>query len=124
MNIALWAVQILLAGMFLIAGLTKATQPREELIPKLGGWVEDFSAAQIKGIGVLEVLAGVGLVLPAVSGILPVLTPLAAVGLVITMIGAIVVHVRRKEYSALVMNVILLLLAGFVAWGRFGPYAF
>ncbi|GAA0829692.1 DoxX family protein [Streptosporangium amethystogenes subsp. fukuiense] len=124
MNVALWGAQILLAVMFLIAGLTKATQPRENLIARLGGWVEDFSAGQIKGIGILEVLAGIGLVLPAFTGILPVLTPLAAAGLVITMIGAIVVHVRRKEYSALVMNLLLLALAAFVAWGRFGPYAF
>ncbi|MEV4382757.1 DoxX family protein [Streptosporangium sp. NPDC049644] len=124
MNVALWVAQILLAVMFLIAGLTKATQPRENLIARLGGWVEDFSAGQIKGIGILEVLAGIGLVLPAFTGILPVLTPLAAAGLVITMIGAIVVHVRRKEYSALVMNLLLLALAAFVAWGRFGPYAF
>ncbi|WP_326641060.1 DoxX family protein [Streptosporangium sp. NBC_01755] len=67
---------------------------------------------------------GIGLILPALTGVLPVLTPLAAAGLVVTMIGAIIVHVRRKEYSALVMNLVLLVLAAFVAWGRFGPYAF
>ncbi|MFI6458034.1 DoxX family protein [Streptosporangium amethystogenes] len=124
MNTVLWIVQGLLAAMFLFAGLTKATQPRENLIAQLGGWVEDFSAGQVKTIGILEVLAGIGLILPALTGILPVLTPIAAAGLVITMIGAIVVHVRRKEYSALGMNLVLLVLAAFVAWGRFGPYAF
>ncbi|MET8049916.1 DoxX family protein [Streptosporangium sp. NPDC005286] len=124
MNVVLWIGQSLLAAMFLIAGLTKSTQPRENLIANLGGWVEDFSGGQVKAIGILEVLAGIGLILPALTGILPVLTPLAAAGLVITMIGAIIVHVRRKEYSALVMNLVLLALAAFVAWGRFGPYAF
>jgi len=123
MNTVLWVVQGVLAAMFLFAGLTKATQPRENLITQLGGWVEDFSAGQVKTIGVLEVLAGIGLILPALTGILPVLTPIAAAGLVITMIGAIVVHVRRKEYSALGMNLLLLALSAFVAWGRFGPYA-
>ncbi|WP_030908848.1 DoxX family protein [Streptosporangium amethystogenes] len=124
MNVVLWVVQSLLAAMFLFAGFTKATQPRENLIAQLGGWVEDFSAGQVKTIGILEVLAAFGLILPALTGILPVLTPIAAACLVITMIGAIVVHVRRKENSALPMNLVLLVLAAFVAWGRFGPYAF
>lgn len=124
MNVVLWIVQGLLAAMFLFAGFTKATQSRENLITQLGGWVEDFPAVQVKTIGILEVLAAFGLILPALTGILPVLTPIAAACLVITMIGAIVVHVRRKENSALPMNLVLLVLAAFVAWGRFGPYAF
>lgn len=124
MNVVLWIVQGLLAAMFLFAGFTKATQSRENLITQLGGWVEDFPVGQVKTIGILEVLAAFGLILPALTGILPVLTPIAAACLVITMIGAIVVHVRRKENSALPMNLVLLVLAAFVAWGRFGPYAF
>jgi hypothetical protein len=69
-------------------------------------------------------LAAIGLILPALLDIAPVFVPLAATGLVLVMIGAIVTHVRRKEHAVLRANVILLLLAAFVAWGRFGPYAF
>jgi uncharacterized membrane protein YphA (DoxX/SURF4 family) len=78
----------------------------------------------IKARGVLEILAAIGLILPAALDIAPILVPLAATGLVLMMIGAIIVHSRRKETQALPINIILLLLAAFVAWGRFGPYSF
>lgn len=123
MNVVLWIAQSLLAGLFLIAGLTKATQSREGLAARMP-WVEDFSDGQVRIIGIIEALAGIGLVLPALTGILPILAPIAAAGLVITMIAAIAVHLRRKEYPGIAFNVVLLLLAAFVAWGRFGPYSF
>jgi hypothetical protein len=78
----------------------------------------------IKLIGTVEVLAAIGLILPAVLDIAPVLVPLAAVGLILLMIGAAVTHGRRKESRNVAVNVVLLLLAAFVAWGRFGPYSF
>jgi uncharacterized membrane protein YfcA len=56
--------------------------------------------------------------------IAPILVPLAAVGLALVMVGAIVVHARRKEPMNIVVNVVLIALAIFVAWGRFGPYSF
>ncbi|MEV6868283.1 DoxX family protein [Streptosporangium subroseum] len=123
MNVILWVVQALLAATFLMGGLTKATKSRSELSGKMS-WVEDFSDGQVKTIGIVEVLAAVGLILPALTGILPVLTPLAAAGLVITMIGAVIVHARRGEYPGIAVNIVLLAMAAFVAWGRFGPYAF
>ncbi|MFD8558494.1 DoxX family protein [Streptosporangium canum] len=123
MNVALWVVQGLLAAAFLLGGLLKATQPREKLAGNMP-WVQDFSDSQVKAIGAVEALAAVGLILPAVTGVLPVLTPLAAAGLVITMIVAAIVHARRGEYPGIAVNVVLLVLAAFVAWGRFGPHAF
>ena len=123
MNTALWIVQILLAVAFVGAGAMKATQPRENLEKSLP-WVADFSTPVVRFIGVAEVLGGLGLVLPAATGIAPVLTPVAATALAVTMALAAVVHARRREYSAIGVNAVLLLLAAFVAWGRFGPYAF
>jgi hypothetical protein len=102
----------------------KLTRPKDKLAASGLAWTEDFSDGAVKGIGALEVLAAIGLILPAALGIAPVLTPLAALGLVATMIGAAAVHARRKEMQAIPVNVVLLLLAAFVAWGRFGPYAF
>jgi uncharacterized membrane protein YphA (DoxX/SURF4 family) len=88
------------------------------------GWTEDFSAGTVKAIGALEILAALGLVLPAALGIAPVLTPLAALGLVLIMVGAAITHVRRKESQMIVANAILAILAVIVVWGRFGPYSF
>jgi hypothetical protein len=86
------------------------------------GWVEDFSDTGVRTIGALEVLAGVGLLLPAVTGVATVLVPLAAVGLALLMVGAAATHRRRGELPMIGINAVLLLLAVVVAWARFGPY--
>jgi uncharacterized membrane protein len=122
MNIALWIAAGLLAVAFLAAGLSKLVQPKEKLAERTP-YVEDFSAGAVKAIGALEVLGAIGLILPAVTKIAPILVPLAATGLALMMVGAIVVHLRRGE-KAIAVNFVLLALAVFVAWGRFGPYAF
>jgi uncharacterized membrane protein YphA (DoxX/SURF4 family) len=123
LNIVLWIVAGLLAAGFLAAGTMKTFRPKEALAENMS-WVEDFSIRTVKTIGILEILAAIGLILPGALDIAPILVPLAATGLVLMMIGAIVVHVRRKERQPLPINIVLLLLAAFVAWGRFGPYSF
>ena len=124
MNVVLWIVAGVLAVAFLGSGLMKLAQPREKLVESGMGWAGDFSPGAVKAIGALEVLGALGLILPAALDIAPVLVPLAATGLALVMVGAIVVHARRKETPMVVINVVLLALAAFVAWGRFGPYAF
>ena len=123
MNVALWIVQIVLAGMFLMAGAMKLMKPKAEMKEQMP-WVEDMSDATVKTIGGLEIAAAIGLILPAVTGIAPVLVALAAVGIIALMIGAASVHFRHKETQMIVVNMVLLVLAAFVAWGRFGDYAF
>jgi hypothetical protein len=88
------------------------------------GWVDEMPLGLVRTIGILEILAAVGLILPPLLDIAPILAPLAATGLVLIMIGAIVTHARRHESAYIAGNVVLLLLAAFVAWGRFGPYSF
>ena len=124
MNVVLWIIAIVLALAFLAAGLMKLSRSREQLAASGMGYVEDLSPGTVKAIGVAEVLAAVGLILPGITGIAPILVPLAATGLVLLMIGAIVTHLRRHEAPMVIVNVVLLLLAAVVAWGRFGPYAF
>jgi uncharacterized membrane protein YphA (DoxX/SURF4 family) len=123
MNIVLWIIAGALAAAFLMAGGTKLTQPKEKLAPNMP-WTEDFGPGTIKLIGLLEVLAAVGLILPAALDIVPVLVPLAALGLVLLMLGAAITHFRRHEPSMIVVNLALLVLAALVAWGRFGPQSF
>ena len=123
MNVFLWIVAGLLALAFLFAGVTKLVKPKEQLAEQMG-WVEDFSQGTIRMIGALEVLAAIGLVVPPLLGVAPVLAPLAALGLVLLMVGAMITHVRRRELSNVVVNVVLLALAVVVAVGRLGPEQF
>jgi hypothetical protein len=125
MNLTLWIIAGLLAVAYLVGGAIKLIVPNEKLaaIPG-GGWVEDFSAGTVKAIGALEILAAMGLILPAALGIAPVLVPLAAVGLVLLMVGAVITRLRRHEAKVMVADLTYLALAGFVAWGRFGPESF
>jgi uncharacterized membrane protein YphA (DoxX/SURF4 family) len=125
MNVVLWILAALLAAMFLAAGAGKLVQSKEKLAasPNMA-WTEDFSPEMLKLIGALEVLAAVGLILPAALDIAPIIVPLAAVGLVLLMIGAAITHARRGETKNIIINVVLLAMAAVVAWGRFGPYSF
>jgi uncharacterized membrane protein YphA (DoxX/SURF4 family) len=121
MDVVVWVLQILLALAFLMAGTMKVSQPRQKLATSMG-WVEDFSDTGVRTIGALEILGGVGLLLPAVTGVATVLVPLAAVGLALLMVGAAATHRRRGELPMIGINAVLLLLAVAVAWARFGPY--
>ena len=126
MNLTLWIVAGLLAVVYLLSGGGKLIMPKEKIaaLTPSARWVEDFSAGSVKAIGALEVLAAVGLILPAVLNIAPVLVPLAALGLAIIMVGAAFTRIRRHEPRSLVADLIYLGLTGFVAWGRFGPESF
>jgi uncharacterized membrane protein YphA (DoxX/SURF4 family) len=123
MNVALWVVAGVLAVMFGMSGVMKATQAKDKLADKLP-WVADVSLPTLRLIGVAELLGALGLILPAWTGIAPVLTPIAAVGLAVIMVLAAALHARRREPSAIAFNVVLLAAAVFVAWGRFGPYSY
>lgn len=119
MDLTLWIVAGVLALAFIGAGGMKLAQPREKLAASGMGWVEDFNQQSVRLIGVLEVLAAIGLVVPPLVNVAPVLAPLAAVGLVLLMAGAAITHARRKEPQMIVANLVLLVLAAFVAVGRF-----
>jgi uncharacterized membrane protein YphA (DoxX/SURF4 family) len=124
MNIVLWILQIVLAFVFVGAGAIKLVQTRDQLANQLGSWVNDFPAALLKGLGLAEVLAAIGLIVPPLVHIAPILTPLAAIGVVIVMIGAILIHARRREFPNVALTVVLAIMAAVVAWARFGTYAF
>ncbi len=126
MNIALWTVAGLLALAYVAGGGVKVVLSKEKIFASgpAAAWVEDFRPGTIRTIGVLEVLGGLGLVLPAVLGIATDLVPLAALGLAMIMVGAAVTRLSRGEYRLMLVDLTYLVLAGFVAWGRFGPAAF
>jgi hypothetical protein len=125
-NLFLWIVAGLLAVAYLFGGGLKLILSKEKIASfgPSGRWVEDFSASSVKAIGALEVLGSVGLILPAVLGVAPVLSPLAALGLAIIMVGAAITRLRRHEFKFLAADLVYLALTVFVAWGRFGPQSF
>lgn len=123
MNIALWAVQALLAVAFLGAGTVKVSQPLEKLKTMMK-WVSHTTPGVVRLVGSLEILGALGLILPAITGIVPWLTPIAAAGLALTMLVAIIVHIRLHAPGT-IAPVILLLLSLVIIIGRlsFAPLA-
>jgi DoxX-like family len=115
---------IVLAAAFAGSGLMKQFVPKDKLVTSGQGWAQDISPTSIRLIGLVEVLGAAGLILPAVTHIAPILVPLAAIGLALVMVGAAIVHARRNEPTNVIVNIVLLALAAFVAWGRLGLYTF
>ena len=124
MNTALWIIAGLLAVIYLGAGLMKLTKTKAALVQSGQGWAEDLPDGLVKLIGALEVLAAIGLILPALLDIATSLVPLAAVGLVLLMLGALVTHARRREFPNAAVNLVLACLALFLAVQRFGAHTF
>lgn len=121
MDVLAWILSGLLASAFLGAGAAKIFTTREKLLanPNMA-WTEDFTSAQVKAIGAVEVLGAIGVILPWLLDTSRVLTPLAAVGLAIIMVGAMLTHARRGELKqALPIVAVLLTLAVVVAVIRF-----
>ncbi|MDQ0376090.1 DoxX family protein [Amycolatopsis thermophila] len=121
MNVALWIAAGALALVALVGGVSKVFVPVEKLAGSPGGeWTGDAGAGVVRGLGVLELLAAIGLVVPALVGVAPVMVPVTAACWVLLMIGAMVTHVRHGDGAKFVgLNLAYLALAVFLAWGRF-----
>jgi hypothetical protein len=123
MSVALWIAASVLAAVNLAVGAMKLVVSRARLTENMS-WAGHFSDASVRAIGALEVLAAVGLILPGVLHVAPILVPLAATGIVVLQIGAVVTNIRYDEANRIPINLVLIVLAVFVTWGRFGPYHF
>jgi hypothetical protein len=128
MPIAVWIVTALLVLVYLIAGGTKLVLTYERVRTRLP-WTEHAAPWQVRAVGAVEVIAAIGLVLPPVTHILPVLAAVAAAGLVLVQVVAIGVHIRIGDVRRpgdirhIAVNVVLLILALFVAIARFSGVA-
>lgn len=112
----LWVLQVLLGIQFVAVGILHFVVP--EGLPSTLEWMYDLSDTLHVVSGVAEILGGLGLILPAATRILPQLTVLAATGLLLVMVGAVIYHLGRDELTNVVGNVILAVLLGYVAYGR------
>ena len=118
MLIAVWIVSGLLAFAYLFAGGSKILTGYDKIQERMT-WTSHSKPWVVKVVGILEVLGAIGLIVPVLLGILPVLTPVAASGFVAIQLVAIVIHIRIGEGKKIGANVVLLLLALFVAIARF-----
>jgi hypothetical protein len=125
MNLTLWIAAGLLAAVAMAGGISKTFVPKAKLAGAHGGeWTAGASVGFVKTLGVLELLAAVGLILPAIVDIAPVMVPITAVCWVLLMIGAMITHGRLGQSKLVMLNLAYLALAAFIAWGRFGPGSF
>ncbi|MFC5745580.1 DoxX family protein [Actinomadura rugatobispora] len=120
MNLTLWIAAGLLAAVALVGGTSKTFIPKEKLAAQHGGeWTGHAGVGFVTTLGILELLAAAGLILPAVLDIAPVMVPVTAVCWVLLMIGAMITHGRLGQFNLVMLNSVYLAIAGFVAWGRF-----
>jgi uncharacterized membrane protein YphA (DoxX/SURF4 family) len=118
MNIALWITQGILALIYSMAGAMKVSQPIDKLV-KTVSWADRFPLTTVRFIGTVELLGAIGLIIPWALEIVPLFTPVAASGLALIMVLAIFHHAKHKEPKAIAINITLLALGAFIAFGRF-----
>lgn len=118
LNISLWVAQVILGGLFLMVGIMKVSTPLNELVKTLN-WPAEVPLFMIRFIGFSEVFGGLGLLLPSLLRIKPILTPIAASGFVTVMLMAAGFHLSRGEFGSVLFSLVLGGLALYVAWGRF-----
>lgn len=114
MNATLWILQILLALAFAAHGWLFLSPPPDIAVLMDASYSRGFQIF----MGIAEIAAAAGLILPGVTRILPQLVPAAAAGIVLIMIGAVGWHLMRSEFSSAAITLVLLAMAAFVAWMR------
>lgn len=112
----LWILQWVLGLYFVAIGVMHFIVP--DGLPDVMSWMYELSDTLHYVSGVAEILGGLGLILPSLTRVRPELTPVAAVGLIGVMIGAIIWHVGRDEFTNIGFNVVLAVLLGYIAYGR------
>lgn len=117
LRIGLWVSQVLLALAFGFVGITKLTTPIPDLVAMMK-WPGEYSPAFVRLIGAVDLLGGIGVLLPSMTRILPRLSVLAALGCTVLQVLAIGFHASRGELMVLPFNALLLALSIFVLWGR------
>ena len=124
MHTTLWIVQGLLALVFLASGAFKTFQYQRAIAVPAMGVIKVLPRGLVTFIGVSEMLGGLGLLLPPLTGRLLWLTPLAATGLAIIMVLAARAHAREREWPPIIGNTLFFVLAVFVAYGRWALVPF
>jgi len=118
MNTILWVMQGLLAAMFILPGYGKINSSIEQHIAD-AHIKRGQSIIPIRILGIIEWLGCIGIIVPWVTNILPMLTPIASLGFALIMLAAMINHSRKKEYKMLLLLMPIFILAAVVAYCRF-----
>jgi uncharacterized membrane protein YphA (DoxX/SURF4 family) len=81
-------------------------------------WMYELPDSLHVVVGIAEIAGGLGLILPAVTGVQPGLVPWAALGLAVIMVGAAIWHAGRGETTQIGLNVLNAAILLFIAYGR------
>lgn len=117
LNVCLWTAQVIVAAMFCLSGFYKLFTP----IPILAGmmpWTGQLPEGFVRFIGVVDSAGGLGVLLPALTRVLPGLTVVAAGCGTLLQVLAIGFHLSRGEAAVTPLNFVLLALVAFIFWGR------
>lgn len=116
-NIALWVLQVLFGLVFIMAGVTKGFQPIQGMVESMP-WVTSVPEGLVRFIGISELLGGIGLIIPSILRIKPMLSVWAAIGLTLIMVFAAIFHGIRGEFGLIGVNALFVAATLFIAWGR------
>jgi uncharacterized membrane protein YphA (DoxX/SURF4 family) len=118
MNTTLWILQSFIAAIFLYSGVQKSIYSEQRLVAKGQTGVEGLPAGLIRFIGVSEILGTIGIILPLLLHILPILTTISAICFAVIMILAAIIHYKRHEPKNVFTNCVLFLICVFIVYGR------
>ncbi|MGA0556246.1 DoxX family protein [Larkinella sp. VNQ87] len=110
-------MQTVLAASLGWAAAVKWIQPVEK-VAAMWPWAGEVPAALLKLTGIIDFIGAIGLMLPALLRLKPILTPMAALGVIALMVCASIFHVARGEASVIGANLVFAGMAAFIAWGR------
>lgn len=118
MNTILWVFQVLIAIVFFYSGFNKSIYSEQKLVSKGQTGVDGLSIVLIRFIGISEIVGAIGLIVPQMFDIFPILTIAASICLAAIMVPAAIIHYKRKEFKSILINGIIFFLCLFVAYGR------
>ena len=121
MNTAVWVFQVLLALMFLAAGIRHLIITEQKIKERPDDIIADFTILQVRWIGLLELLGAIGVILPWWIKIVPILTPISAIGFSITMIVALGLFLKHRVFRRAPLQIVILIMSIIVAIVRMRP---
>jgi hypothetical protein len=118
-NVGFWVFGAGMGLAFAASGAIKLVVPKQRLALRGSGWVNDFSAGTVVFVGLTEIIGGLAMLLPAVFGIPARLAATVGIaGVIVVMLGAAVIHARRREPGMIAMNLALLAVTALAIWKR------